>query len=589
MIGAAFLDYLVNALWQAPLLGLGAAALVRLGSLGPLGRHRVWLTCLALVVVLPTLSLVPLIPNSTPAPSAPVDATPVVVTPEMAAALNAMPAPTPAALPSVFQVDERVAWALAIAFAAAVGFGLVRLVAGWLAVRNLVKGAAPVVLPADLAAELRQFAKSHGAAMPRIRQSDRVAGPAVAGALRATILVPVDFASRPQAEVRAALLHEIARVVRRDYAVNLAGEALALPLWWHPALHLIAAEVRRSRELVCDAMASTAMRSQTAYARSLVSLAGAIDPAQAQGASVAVGLFGKSLLEERLMHLIGPKRPTGPALKALGLIGGGAVAAGVLGAASLLHVSTALAQPAPAPQAPPAVQAPLATPAAMPAPAAMATPAAAPTPPAMPAMAAQAAEAPVAAQAVVTSDDADADAADSSDGTQVVIDQDRHGHKHKWVSRSGKTYTVINDQDGDLTPEQQARLEESVSKATAEAVKAAAMVNSPEFKAQMAAIKSNQVALKAKLAALKALDGPKLRAQIKEAQLAAMKDVDVVAIQDKAMKAKLKALKVLDDPEIKAKIERAQRLEQSPEWRKAEADLQAAAARLRDLAKQEEQ
>jgi hypothetical protein len=92
--------------------------------------------------------------------------------------------------------------------------------------------------------------------------------------------------------------------------------------------------------------------------------------------------------------------------------------------------------------------------------------------------------------------------------------------------------------------------------------------------------------MKTKLAALKALDEPKLRAQ---AQLAAMKDVDVAAIQDKAMKAKRKALKVLDDPEIKAKIERAQRLEQSPEWRKAEADLQAAAARLRDLAKQEEQ
>ena len=37
-------------------------------------------------------------------------------------------------------------------------------------------------------------------------------------------------------DLRAALLHEMAHVLRRDYAVNLVCEVLTLPVCWHPAL-----------------------------------------------------------------------------------------------------------------------------------------------------------------------------------------------------------------------------------------------------------------------------------------------------------------------------------------------------------------
>ncbi|HWE46123.1 MAG TPA: M56 family metallopeptidase [Caulobacteraceae bacterium] len=567
------LDYLINALWQAPLLGLGAWALTRIGGLSPVGRHRVWLICLALSVTLPAMSLrLPSMPvHAVPRAVIVADAIPTIETdgPLVAAAVPHADTTMAPAVKTALEVDPRVAWGLAALFAAVVALGFGRLFLSWLAVRKLVGGAQSVTLPDGVQADLKAFMRARHRRMPRIRQTAQVASPAVAGVFAATVLVPEAFTQRPDAELRAALLHEFAHVVRRDYAINLVCETLALPLWWHPAAHLMLAEVRRTRELVCDALASTAMRSERAYAQSLISLAGAIQPRLVRGAPVAVGLFGKSMLEERLMHLIGPKRSTGPALKALGLIGGGLMAAGVVGATTLLHVNTALAQTeAPPPPPPPAM-------AVTPAPPAPPTPpsiAEMPTPPAPPAP-------PAAPQAI--SDDTD-------DGDNVVI-ENGHGrhHKHKWVSASGRSFTIFNDEDGDLTPEQQAKLEKDIAKATEKAAAAEAMVNSPEFKAKIAEATAkaaraeayvNSAEFKAKIAeatakAAKAeafVNSPEFRARIAEAT---------------AKAAKAEAM--VNSPEFKAKIDRAQRFEQSPEWRKAEEDLRRAEEHLRAVEEQE--
>ena len=324
MSGADLIAYLVNAAWQAPLLALGAWALTRLGTLGPRGRNRVWLACLLFAVVLPALSV-------DPAPHVAPHLIGASATPEKAFALD---------------LDDRVALVLMAIFAGAAVIGLGRLLIGWVTVRRLLQGAQPVELPSQVLAELSELAAAHGARAPRILESAHTAGPVVVGAWRPTILTPAGFSALPTDEVRAALLHELAHVIRRDYAINFASEIIALPLYWHPASHVIKAEVRRSRELVCDAMASAAMRSQAAYAKSLIALAKSIDTPIARGASAGVGLFGKPLLEERLMQLIGPKRTPGRALKIVGLVGGGLIAAGVVSAVVFLHVPTVLAQPA---------------------------------------------------------------------------------------------------------------------------------------------------------------------------------------------------------------------------------------------------
>jgi beta-lactamase regulating signal transducer with metallopeptidase domain len=603
MMVDGLLGYLVNAAWQAPLLAAGAWTLTRVGQLAPRGRNRVWLACLALTVVLPMVDL-----GATAAPPPPPPAVVANDVPTRVVALRPAtatptfirrPAPVVAAPPRLaLKLDDRVALGLLAIFAAAMAIGLARLFIGWLAVRRLMRDAVPVDLPSGVTAELAAVARAHGARAPRVRQSARTTSPVVAGAFRPVILVPVNFATRPEDELRAALLHELAHVIRRDYAVNLASEIAALPLCWHPALHAIKAEVRRSRELVCDAMASAAMRSESVYAESLVALAKSLEISPSRGASVVVGLFGKSLLEERLMHLIGPKKSQGAALKSVKLVAGGVIAAGVVGVAALLHVSTALAQSAPATASQP-----------------VAVAAAAPAEP-----------------AVITG-------AQTRDDAAVVIMDSNHGrYEHRWTSASGRKYDVRNDDAGEPSAADRARLEKHVDAAMDEAAKAKAMLSSPEFKAKMAeAMKAKDIALTAKMEALKALDDPQIKAQLVAARdsqhLAMMAEAEAQKAlnnpeiqaeiakargsQHLAMMAKAEALKALDDPKIKAQIaearaahriaiianadalrlsskalddpkikaeiERARRLADSPEYRKAREELKAAAEHLREV------
>ena len=326
MMVDGLVGYLVNAAWQAPLLAAGAWTLARVSHLGPRGRNRVWLACLGLSVVLPMADL--------------------VATDGPAGSKTSAVAATTIAHAMALTLDDRLAMALIAVFAGALMVGVGRLLLGWLAVRRLVRDAEEVTLAPAIAAELAAVAAAHGASMPRIKQSGGTSSAVVAGAFRPVILIPVNLVERPEDELRAALQHELAHVIRRDYAINLLSEIATLPLFWHPVLHTIKAEVRRSRELVCDAMAAAAMHSETVYARSLVALAKALDAPTSRGAPAIVGLFEKPLLEERLMHLIGPKRTPGPTLKIVGLVGGGLVAAGAVSAAVLLHVPTVRAQPA---------------------------------------------------------------------------------------------------------------------------------------------------------------------------------------------------------------------------------------------------
>ena len=105
-----------------------------------------------------------------------------------------------------------------------------------------------------------------GAKVPPVKISDEVRGPVVAGRV---IVTPRGFARLTLDEQRAALLHELAHVARHDYAVNLACEAAALPVWWHPAVWAIKTErpPQPRRGMACDAAAYAALGSRKIYAR----------------------------------------------------------------------------------------------------------------------------------------------------------------------------------------------------------------------------------------------------------------------------------------------------------------------------------
>jgi beta-lactamase regulating signal transducer with metallopeptidase domain len=351
-------NYLVNAVWQAPLVAIGAAILTRVGGSGPRVQHAVWLAALALAVSLPLLpALAPVVsaaPLADAAPGLAANSPPMV---EMR--------PVRADLLPPIELDAGPVRLIALAFAVVLAISLARLIVSWRAAAALVGRSRPAVLAPGLEQALRSFTRAHGRKAPPVRVCEEVRGPVVAGALWPVILVPRAFARLGEEDQRAALLHEAAHVVRGDFAINLACEAAAAPIAWHPVTHEIRAGVRQSREMACDALASAAMASPVTYARCLINLATALkSDTLGERSPVLVGLFGRGDLEDRLMHLI-----KGPTRNGLGrLLIGGAAACAILAPAVLLRVAPAYAQE---PSPPAAAQA-------------YAQPAAPPTPPAVP-------------------------------------------------------------------------------------------------------------------------------------------------------------------------------------------------------------
>ena len=86
-------------------------------------------------------------------------------------------------------------------------------------------------------------------------RGDRVPGPAVVGALRPRIVLPVDFESRLGTDAATLVLaHERAHLARGDTRANLMAVALRCLQWFNPLLHWAESRFRLDQELACDAV-----------------------------------------------------------------------------------------------------------------------------------------------------------------------------------------------------------------------------------------------------------------------------------------------------------------------------------------------
>jgi TonB family protein len=119
------------------------------------------------------------------------------------------------------------------------------------------------------------------------------------------LLVPSEFMETVEAnDVEAALGHELAHVRRRDYAKNVFYELISLPVSYHPLTRWLKAQIRQSRELVCDQMAAEFVTTREHYARSLLRLASMMLN-RTQTINVhAIGIFDANILEKRVMNLM---------------------------------------------------------------------------------------------------------------------------------------------------------------------------------------------------------------------------------------------------------------------------------------------
>jgi len=526
--------YLLNAAWQISIVAACAFLVSRLAGLSPQGRSRMWLMFLAAAAILPAVPLADLLPHATPTVARLPPSTPVMSA--LPASTHALAAPTPAIWLPAWLAPAMIALVAAVALLLAA-----RLLIAGRAARRLVEQSRPAVLPSEVARALGELAHAHGRKTPPVRRSAEVSSPAVVGALRPVILVPEGLTADGD-DLRAAMLHEMAHVLRHDYAVNLACEILTLPVAWHPGVVGLKAGVRHSRELACDAIAATAMASQKTYAKCLVSLAQSLGrqpqphanaPVQA---ALAVGLFGRSNLEDRLMQLMTPRETEGPFVRTARICGLAAVGAGLLGSAALLHVTPVFAQPA------------------------------------EPGAARAASEVTEQAQRDAAKPDAAGHGASVTTTRSIFVTGHHAHHRHSWTTADGRSMTVVDDNPAEPSAEQKrtwerksreaeekaAQAEVKAAEAEAAAAKVEARVNSPEFKARIAAAEARGAE------AERRVNSPEFKARIARAEArAAEAEARVNSPEFKARIAAAEARaaeaeRMVNSPEFKARIANAQ-------------------------------
>jgi beta-lactamase regulating signal transducer with metallopeptidase domain len=361
----AMLEYLANALWQLPVLAAGAWALLWLMKPSPQTQYRVWLGVLGFAVLLPAWGIRSGTIVAVPGASFDPLATRIVQRP---AGVVAADATTPVGVVSVpaeretakamWRLPSRVQrvhlsavathWVMGV-YVGSVLLGLLRVAKAWHSARGLVEVSKEVALCSAAETVLRDFGRSFDVSLPEVRECAAVTSPMVVGAVSPVVLLPEGFAGHAEDEVRAALLHEMAHVKRRDYLTNGVCQLAVLPVGWHPVTYVIQRRIRRTREMACDEMAARQMRSELGYARCLVTMARRMLGGGLAERPEFVGLFSNNVLEERVMRLMETKTALSARAKLVRLVTGATAMAATTLMATAFHVVPTMAAESKAP------------------------------------------------------------------------------------------------------------------------------------------------------------------------------------------------------------------------------------------------
>ena len=296
------LAYLLNSLWQVPLVFCAALAAGRLARpAGPRMEHRVWVGALLLEAFLPFchIQLNELWQRAWGLAlwflhgSAGNGETRVILGAGTASRM---------ALP--WHTAEVLA-AIALAYVGGLLYFAGRLGWGMWITGNLLRRATPVKPGGEAADRMAWFQGVMGIGGDVICASTPlIPGPATVGAFRHTLLLPTGFLDRLlREELDAVLAHEFAHMRRADFAKNLLYGVAALPVAYHPLLWLTRRRLAETRELVCDAMAAEAIGERESYARSLLRLARMLSDGPAPRILHAIGILDANIFERRVMHL----------------------------------------------------------------------------------------------------------------------------------------------------------------------------------------------------------------------------------------------------------------------------------------------
>jgi TonB family protein len=113
--------------------------------------------------------------------------------------------------------------------------------------------------------------------------SGDVTVPVASGLLRASVLVPRDFAAWPEQRREAAIRHERTHIERRDLWANLIGNVACAIYWFHPLIWILNSRMRAEQEHACDEAVIASGFDRADYADALLAVARGSGPALIAG------------------------------------------------------------------------------------------------------------------------------------------------------------------------------------------------------------------------------------------------------------------------------------------------------------------
>ena len=289
------LAYLLNSLWQVPLLFAAAWLAARaLRSLGAAIEHRVWVMALLLQTLLPALSIFPWEWLRMLTWGGNVN---------RAGDAHVSVAIGEGTGTGVLQLPDVLLRAVTIVYVAVIAYFAVRFLWRAINLSALRREAVPLPLKGQAALFWQRCLKRFEVQDATIAASSRVFGPVTLGIQRKLLLLPVNVIEQlPEADLHTVIAHEFAHMRRKDFMKNLLYELLCLPVSYHPLLWLTRARIMESREMVCDQMAA-AVTGTNEYAQSLLRLASLLITGTLGRTPHTIGIFDANVFERRLMNV----------------------------------------------------------------------------------------------------------------------------------------------------------------------------------------------------------------------------------------------------------------------------------------------
>lgn len=204
-----------------------------------------------------------------------------------------------AAVPTVVVALDRYLLPL---WAAGTGVVVLWICSGMVGIGAVVRRADEVDDPGLLEAAGEAARDVGEGSLVRLRWSDEVEVPVVAGLVRPVILLPGRARGWSHERVRWTLVHELTHALRHDVAVGVLARLACAVYWFHPAIWHLAARIDVERERACDERVAELRGDPLGYADELLRAAAEAFERRRLPGFVPAG--APSALEERIEGLL---------------------------------------------------------------------------------------------------------------------------------------------------------------------------------------------------------------------------------------------------------------------------------------------